>query len=119
MARRTRCVRGDAFAGGILVRYYLQHNGLPPGNTASSCSHPQSGQRLPITCVIGPLPLVDGAGWPTVGNRPDGIVHRLRPIPWMGIIAAGRSLQPWFSRLLPGEDDGAVSVAQHPSAGDA
>jgi len=47
-----------------------------------------------------------------MGTGKDAIVHRLKPIDAeIGVIAANRSIQPWFSALIPGEDDGAVSVA--------
>lgn len=54
-------------------------------------------------------------GWDAgqqLGTGPDSIVHTLGPIAAaVGIIAGNRSIQPWFSWLIPGEDDGAVSVA--------
>jgi len=47
-----------------------------------------------------------------MGTGQDGIAHRLEPVnAEIGVIAARVSLQPWFSWLLPGENDGAVSVA--------
>ena len=47
-----------------------------------------------------------------LGTGPDSVVHKLRPISAeVGVIAGNRSLQPWFSWLLPGEDDGTVSVS--------
>jgi len=99
--------------GGILIRQYLQHNGLPPGSRIVMLAPPNQGSEVadhvrrwpPYRWLMGPV-------GQQLGTGPDGIVHRLRPIDVdVGVIAARRSLQPWFSRLLPGEDDGAVSVA--------
>ena len=47
-----------------------------------------------------------------VRTGPDGIGWRLQPVAEeIGVIAGRRTAQPWFSRLIPGEDDGVVSVA--------
>lgn len=99
--------------GGILIRHYLQHSSLPPGSRIVMLAPPNQGSEVadhvrhwpPYRWLMGPV-------GQQLGTGPDSIVHRLRPIGAdVGVIAARRSLQPWFSRLLPGEDDGAVSVA--------
>lgn len=98
--------------GGILVRYYLQHNGLPPGSRVVMLAPPNQGSEVAdYVRHWPPYRWLMGAVGQQLGTGSDSIVHRLRPIPVeVGIIAANRSLQPWFSRLLPGDDDGAVSV---------
>ena len=46
-----------------------------------------------------------------LGTSPHSLPHRLKPVcAPIGIIAGTRSLEPWFSRLIPGPDDGKVSV---------
>ena len=47
-----------------------------------------------------------------LGTGGDAIFRQLQPVDAeIGVIAANRSLQPWFSWLIPGENDGSVSVA--------
>ncbi len=99
--------------GGILIRAYLQNHALPPGSRVVMLAPPNQGSEVADHV----------RGWPLyrwwmgrvgqqLGTGPDAIVHRLGRIDAeLGVIAANRSLQPWFSRLLPGPDDGAVAVS--------
>lgn len=99
--------------GGILVRCYLQSGSLPPGSRIVMLAPPNHGSEIADHVRYWPLyRWLMGHVGQQIGTGPDGIVHQLRPIrEEVGVIAASRSLQPWFSWLIPGENDGAVSVA--------
>ena len=56
--------------------------------------------------------MVNGPSGATLGTGPDSWPNRLpSPDYPLGIIAGTRSVSPWFSQLLPGPDDGKVTVA--------
>jgi triacylglycerol lipase len=99
--------------GGILVRYYLQTVELPAGSRIVMLAPPNQGSEVADHVRHWPLyRWWTGRVGQQMGTGEDGIVHRLRPInAEIGVIAANRSIQPWFSTLIPGPDDGAVSVA--------
>jgi pimeloyl-ACP methyl ester carboxylesterase len=99
--------------GGLLIRAYLQDHALPPGSRVVMLAPPNRGSEVADHVRYWPLyRWLMGRVGQQLGTGPDAIVHRFRPIEVeLGIIAARRSLQPWFSWLLPGENDGAVSVA--------
>lgn len=55
---------------------------------------------------------------PELGVEGDAIAPTLPPLPFeTGIIAGSRSVNPLLSRLLPGENDGKVSVANAAAPG--
>ena len=55
--------------------------------------------------------LVNGPAGMTLGTGPDSWPNRLPPADFpLGVIAGSRSVSPWFSQLLPGQDDGKVTV---------
>ena len=99
--------------GGIIARQYLQDHELPPGSRVVMLAPPNHGSE--VADFVRTWPVYRwwmGAVGQQLGTGPDAIVHRLAPIDAeVGIIAGTRSIQPWFSRLIPGDDDGAVSVA--------
>jgi hypothetical protein len=99
--------------GGILVRYYLQSAKLPEGSRIVMLAPPNQGSEVAdFVRPWAPYRLFMGRVGQQLGTGPDGIARRLGPIAAeVGVIAANRSLQPWFLPLLPGENDGAVSVA--------
>lgn len=99
--------------GGIVVRDWL------------SRGHPQ---RLGRVVMLGPpnhgSELVDAlGGWRAfqIVNGPAGMALGTGPESWpnrlpaadfpLGVIAGTKSVSPWFSHLLPGADDGKVTVA--------
>lgn len=98
--------------GGILARFYLQNAELPSGSRIVMLAPPNHGSE--VADHVRHWPLYRwwmGRVGQQLGTGPDSIVHRLRPInAEVGVIAANRSIQPWFSWLIPGDDDGAVSV---------
>ena len=56
--------------------------------------------------------MVNGPSGVMLGTGPDSWPNRLPPPDYpLGIIAGTRSVSPWFSQLLPGPDDGKVTVA--------
>jgi len=98
--------------GGIIVRQYLQTNTLPPGSRIVMLSPPNHGSEIPdhfknafwYRWFTGP------AGRQLTTAK-DSLPNRLKPIDVeVGVIAGTKSWEPWFSSLIPGEDDGKVSV---------
>ena len=99
--------------GCILIRYYLQAAALPGGSRIVMLAPPNHGSEVADHVRDWPLyRWLMGQVGQQLGTGSDGIVNQLRPIDAeIGVIAARRSLQPWFSPLFSGENDGAVSVA--------
>ena len=56
--------------------------------------------------------MVNGPAGMALGTGPDSWPNRLPPPDYpLGVIAGTKSVSPWFSQLLPGPDDGKVTVA--------
>ncbi len=98
--------------GGIITRYYLQSNHLPEGSRVVMLSPPNKGSEIAdrfhdstwYRWLTGP----PGQQLTTDSNS---LPNNLKPISYeVGIISGRNTLEPWFSRLIPGEDDGKVSV---------
>jgi len=98
--------------GGIIIRHYLQTNRLPDGSRIVMLSPPNKGSEIAdrfqdttwyrwLTGPPGQQLTTDSNSLP---NKLDAIENEV------GIITGRTTLEPWFSRLIPGEDDGKVSV---------
>ena len=98
--------------GGILIRGYLQRNTLPQGSRIVMLSPPNHGSEVAdflkqftlYRCLLGPAAQ-------QLGSRNDDLPNMLKAIPGeLGILAGNKSLEPWFAWLIPGPNDGKVSV---------
>ena len=106
--------------GGILVRYWLAHTAIPDnlGRTVM-LAPPNRGSE-----VVDELGDLEAFGWfngpagRQLGTGPASLPRSLPGVTYpVGIIAGEQSLNPYFSSLLPGRDDGKVSVVATPVAG--
>ncbi len=122
--------------GGILVRLWLRDCGAPanlghvvmlaPPNAGSELTDRlnafppfhwftgANGRRLGT--AVTDLPRALGP-WPATSSSHATSAPNPASAPALGIIAADRSLNPFFSALLPGPDDGKVTVASTRLAG--
>ncbi len=99
--------------GGILLRHWLSGQAAPDLGRVVMLGPPNQGSE-----VIDHLDDLTAFGWfngPAslqLGTGPESVPRALGPVSFeLGVIAGSRSLNAYFSTLLPGEDDGKVSVA--------
>ena len=105
--------------GGLALRYYLETRAFPNLGRVVMLGPPSGGsemadllRRIPLARTIaGPLRR-------SLGTGPESLPARLGPVRFeLGVIAGNRSLNPLFSWIIPGPDDGMVSVERARVAG--
>ncbi|MGM0452630.1 MAG: esterase/lipase family protein [Thermodesulfobacteriota bacterium] len=98
--------------GGIVVRKFLQTHDLPAGSRIVMISPPNQGSRIVDVLKDNFLfEWIYGPAGQTLGTSPDSLPNSLAPVDaQIGVIAGNRSFNPLLSALVPGEDDGKVSV---------
>ncbi|MDI1293858.1 MAG: alpha/beta fold hydrolase [Methylobacter sp.] len=105
--------------GGILLRGYLASRSidklgrvvmLAPPNQGSEVVDKLGGWRLFYT--------LNGSAGLQLGTGKDSMPNQLGPVNFqLGIIAGSKSINPLLSRLIPGINDGKVSVSRAQVAG--
>lgn len=98
--------------GGILVRQYTQHREIPGLKRVVMLGPPNQGSE-----VVDKLKHLPGFAWwhgpagSQLGTSENDLPRNLKPVNFeLGVIAGKRSLNLFLSHLLPGQDDGKVSV---------
>lgn len=98
--------------GGILARGWLQRNKPANMGRVVMLAPPNHGSE--VVDQFGELQLfhlLTGPAGAELRTGPQGTPEALGPVDFgLGVIAGDRSLNPLFSSLIPGPDDGAVSV---------
>ncbi|MGB6908649.1 MAG: alpha/beta fold hydrolase [Methyloceanibacter sp.] len=98
--------------GGILVRGWVglkDRDGL--GRVVMLAPPNQGSELVDAMADLGLYRFITGPAGQQLGTDEEGAPARLGPVAFdLGVIAGNRSLNPVFSAMIPGEDDGAVSV---------
>ncbi len=98
--------------GGILLRFYLGKHGLPELGRVVMLAPPNRGSEVADALRDNALyQWVNGPAGQELGK--GGVPARLGPVDYpVGIITGNRAApwDLWFSKLIPGEDDGKVGV---------
>ncbi len=100
--------------GGILVRYYLQDSEIPNLGRIVMLSPPNRGSEIVDKLKAYKIyQYINGPAGQELGTDENSVPNQLKPIDGeIGVIIGNASSDPWFSWLIPGEDDGKVSVAR-------
>lgn len=100
--------------GGIIVRYFLKHYGIPNLGRVVMLSPPNQGSELVDHLKdSGVFKKRNGPAGQQLGTDADSLPLKLGPVDFeLGVIAGDRSFNPVSSMIIPGPDDGVVSVAR-------
>jgi len=98
--------------GGILIRFYLAQSNIYDLGRVVMLAPPNAGSelvdRLSQTQLFN---LINGPAGKQLGTDASSLPNSLGAVDYeVGIIAGNRSLNPLFSALIPGENDGKVST---------
>lgn len=98
--------------GGLLVRYWFRSN--LPGNLGRVVMLGTPNQGSMLVDELGDwevFGLLNGPAGMQIGTGPNSLPRHLPPVNFpLGVIAGNKSLNPVFSTLIEGPDDGKVSV---------
>jgi hypothetical protein len=113
------CIRGESKVdfvthslGGILLRAYANEKGAEHIGRAVMLSPPSRGSELVDELKeITVFQWITGPAGQQLGTDPDSVPLNLGPVNFeVGVITGNASLNPLYSWLIPGPDDGKVSV---------
>ena len=98
--------------GAILVRYYTEHNEVPNMGRVVMLSPPNKGSEVVDKFKdLGIFKMIYGPAGGQLGTGPDSLPKALgAPNYEVGIITGDKTINPLFSSLIKGADDGTVSV---------
>ena len=98
--------------GGILVRYYLAHNVMHNLGRVVMLSPPSQGSE--VVDKLGNMPGFDAFHGPAgkqLSTSSESMPNKLGAVDYpVGIITGNRSINLILSALIPGDDDGKVSI---------
>lgn len=100
--------------GGIVLRAYLKHHELPNLGRVVMLAPPSQGSELADALKNWEVyRMTAGPSGQEIGTDENSVPNLLGPVEFeLGIIAGERSLNPLYSHIIPGPDDGKVSVAR-------
>ena len=98
--------------GGIVLRTYLETRSITNLGRVVMLAPPSKGSEIVDKLRwFAPFSWINGPSGLQLGTGADSVPNRLKPPQFdLGIIAGDRSVNPLFSFMIPGKDDGKVSL---------